>query len=63
MAFSSDPEAGAGNPGRALAMKRWGNRYPIKIAQELEQRLDELPPAEVERLREAIERHKSGAPA
>jgi hypothetical protein len=35
----------------------------VKIAQELEQRLDELPPAEVERLREALERHKSGAPA
>jgi hypothetical protein len=40
---------------RQLAGKRWGAQRPVKLAQELVARVDELPAAERARLRAALD--------
>jgi hypothetical protein len=39
---------------RQLVAKRWGAQRPIRLAQELVSRIDELPAAERIRLRQAL---------
>ena len=41
---------------RALNQKRWGGAKPTRLAHELEQRLDELPAGERQKLREALDK-------
>jgi hypothetical protein len=39
---------------RQLAALRWGSQRPVKLARELVQRLDELPPTELRALAAAL---------
>jgi hypothetical protein len=41
--------------GRVLSLKRWGSSRPRNLAKELLQRLEELPPSDRQRLREALD--------
>jgi hypothetical protein len=42
-----------------LSLARWGPQRPTRLARELAERVDELPPAERDRLRMALEMTKT----
>jgi hypothetical protein len=50
----------ASEAARQLSQARWGPQRPTRLARELAERVDELPPAERERLRMALEMTKKG---
>jgi hypothetical protein len=43
---------------RQLVTRRWGPQRPIRLARELALRIDELPPAERDRLHAALDDEK-----
>jgi hypothetical protein len=46
--------------GRRLAAQRWGPSRPVRLARELATRIDELPTAERDRLRAALDEKTEG---
>ena len=48
----------ASEAARQLSLARWGSRKPTRLAREVAQRVDELPPAERERLRMALDQQQ-----